>query len=177
MSFKQRAITLILATAVAGSIAALATPLASATLGGRPGEPDAPGQYVVNNAHTASQADGIRLITDTLAPGGGDSSSDAVDRYVANHGERYRFITDTLAGGGDAVDRYVANHGGAAHPTQGYRFITDTLAPGGGVVATTPKVDRFSWRDTGIGFSAAFVLLAVALGVRIMLHQRKPAVA
>lgn len=110
--------------------------------------------------------------------------SDAVSRYVANHGapvqQHARFITDTLAPGGgasDAISRYVANHGAPAQPAS-VRFFTDTLAPGGGVAApVSPGTGGINWRDTGAGFFAALVLLGIALAARFLVQRRRAVAA
>jgi len=111
--------------------------------------------------------------------------SDVVSRYLTSHGapvqhQGVRFITDTLAPGGggtDVVSRYLASHGAQAQQA-GVRFITDTLAPGGGAVgAVSPSADDISWWDTGVGFSAALVLLGIVLAARFLVHRRKAVVA
>jgi hypothetical protein len=161
MKFAHHMTTMLRATAVAVSAAALVAPAAAAMARGTTGDKsDAVSRYITNHGAPV-QLQGVRFITDTLAPGGG--GTDVVSRYVTNHGAQaqqasVRFITDTLGGNGgvtasakplpDAVDRWVATHGASStNDVQGYRFIADTLG-GNGRVAVSAKppadvVDRW----------------------------------
>jgi hypothetical protein len=149
MRFSQHMTTMLRATAVAVSVAALAAPVATAKTRGTGDQSDAVSRYVTNHGASVPQH-GVQFITDTLAPGGGAP---------------------------DAISRYVANRGAPAQPA-GVHLVTDTLAPGGGAAgAVSPGVDGVNWRDTGLGFFAALVLLGILLGGRFLLQGRKGVVA
>jgi hypothetical protein len=141
--------TMLRATAVAVSVAALAAPAATAMTRGTGDHSDAVSRYVTNHDAPVPQH-GVAFITDTLAPGGGAP---------------------------DAISRYVANRGAPAQPA-GVHLVTDTLAPGGGAAgAVSPGADGVNWRDAGLGFFAALVLLGILLGGRFLLQGRKGVVA
>lgn len=150
MKFAQHMTTMLRATAVAASAAALTAPTAVAMTRGNTGDQsDAVSRYVTNHRAPVQQR-GVRDITDTLAPGGG---------------------------AGDGISRYLANHSTPAQPT-GVRFVTDTLAPGGGVAGPgSTGTDGVSWRDTSVGFSAALVLVGIVLAARFLLQGRRRVVA
>ena len=90
---------------------------------------------------------------------------DAVCRYLHNHVDGVRVVTDTLGGNGQPKQ------------TQGLRFVTDTLAPGGGPSMQLPDPGgaRFSWADAGVGAATAvgslLVLLCSALVVLRKRHR------
>jgi hypothetical protein len=163
------------AMATAASIAALAAPAA-------PAMPvihrsDVLDRYVANHGRAAAQSGGFRATTDTLGGNSGGAalpwSSGAAALRGGFDSAREAAAVRNAVPAPDVVDRYIAGHGGQAGEVRGYRFITDTLAPGGGVVVASPGVDRFSWRDTGVGFFGAFVLMAILLGARVVLHRHK----
>jgi hypothetical protein len=140
---------LIVVTAVVSAVfvaapAALADAFITDTLGG--------------NGH----ASGYRMITDTLAPGGGHKL--VADIPVS--AEAYRFAAYTPAPG----------HSPA--PAVGYRFITDTLAPGGGTIVSAPVADGFDWADAGIGAGATAGPMVLLIGIaRVMRQHRRRLVA
>jgi hypothetical protein len=100
-----------------------------------------------SSAMTADRSDVVSryMANNTQAP-------DALGRYVGN------MITDTLAPGGSPA---------------GTHFVTDTLAPGGGASVVTPAAGGgVSWWDTGVGFSAALVLMGLWFAARILIGRR-----
>jgi hypothetical protein len=111
------------------------------------------------NGHPKSTLQHYRLITDTLAPGGGHKF--VTDIPVS--AEAYRFVayTDTLAPGGSPA------------PAVGYRFITDTLAPGGGTVVSAPVAGGFNWADAGIGAAGTAGLVLLLLGIARVIQQHR----
>jgi hypothetical protein len=73
----------------------------------------------------------------------------------------YTFITDTLGGSGHP------------HAVHGYTFITDTLGGNGGPSAVSVQsAPSFDWGDAGIGASAAFGAIFVALGSTLLVRRR-----
>src|SRR5947207_15562653 len=100
MKFAHNMTTMLRATAVAASAAALAAPAAVAMPRGSTGDQsDVLSRYITNHGAPVQQQD-VPFITDTLARGGG--GTDAVSRYLTNHGapvqqQGVRFITDPLA--------------------------------------------------------------------------------
>jgi hypothetical protein len=115
------------------------------------------------NGHPKSTLQHYRLITDTLAPGGGHKF--VTDIPVS--AEAYRFVayTDTLASGGNPA------------PPVGYHFIADTLAPGGGTVVSAPVAGGFDWADAGIGAAGLLGVLLLGLGIALAVvhHRHRPA--
>ena len=138
----------------------------------------------------AVSTEGVTLITDTLAPGGGSAKSSPsfiTDTLAPGGGSAAKpapaFVTDTLAPGGGSVttpgsrltvDRLIRGDGRTQSPS--YQFVTDTLAPGGGVSASspTPGSNGFGWSDAGIGSAVTLgllVLVLIASGLAV--HRRR----
>jgi hypothetical protein len=157
MKFAHHMTTMLRATAVAVSAAALVAPAAAAMTRGMTGDKsDAVSRYVTNHGAQAQQAS-VRFITDTLGGNGGLTAPakplpDAVDRWVATHGasstndvQGYGFIADTLGGNGrvavsakppaDAIDRWLATHSVAKSPADAVdRWLaTHSVSPANGV--------------------------------------------
>jgi hypothetical protein len=96
---------------------------------------------------TAGPAWGDTFITDTLAPGGGQSSP--YDAQPTSPG----FISDTLAPGGGQPSPYSAP--------------IVTLAPSSG----------FNWSDAGVGAGAATGVLIALLGGTLLVGRRRQRLA
>jgi hypothetical protein len=169
------------AMAVAASIATLAAPAASAMTGTRSGGTDGSDvvdRYVANLGGHAATSGGYRVVTDTLGGSGTAAGLPWSSGAAAVRGgfDSAREATTARHNGSspDVVDRYIAGRSSVAEQARGYRFVVDTLAPGGGPAVVSPGVDRFSWRDAGVGVAGAFALLATLFGVRFLLQRRRP---
>jgi hypothetical protein len=194
MKFAHHMTTMLRATAVAASAAALVAPAAAAMTRG------------TTDGTTGDMSDAVsRYITNHGAP-----VSDAVDRWLATHSvspangvQGYRFITDTLGGNGrvavsakppaDAIDRWLATHSVAKPPADavdrwlathsvspangvpGYRFITDTLGGNGGAAASAPAAGGtgLDWGALGMGVGLGVLLSAFLVGARRIGRARR----
>jgi hypothetical protein len=135
MKFAHHMTTMLRATAVAASAAALVAPAAAAM--------------------TRGTTDGTT----------GDMS-DAVSRYITNHG----------APVSDAVDRWLATHSvSPANGVQGYRLITDTLGGNGGAAASAPAAGGtgLDWGALGMGVGLGVLLSAFLVGARRIGRARR----
>jgi hypothetical protein len=96
-------------------------------------------------------------------PAAASGECDAVCRYLHNHVDGVRIITDTLGGNGQPKQ------------TQGLRFVTDTLAPSGGpnMQLPDPGGARFSWADAGVGAATAVGSLLVLLCSTLVVLRRR----
>ena len=147
MKFAHHMTTMLRATAVAASAAALVAPAAAAMTRGTTGDKsDAVSRYITNHSAQAQQAS-VRFITDTLGGNGG--------------------LTAPAKPLPDAVDRWVATHGASStNDVQGYRFITDTLGGNGGASASAPAAGGtgLDWGALGMGVGLGVLLSAFLVG-------------